>query len=506
MRSALLALIVALGLAMQWASAQAPVPDPPRLANISTRGMVLTADDVMIGGLIIGGSLPKTVIVRARGPSLTQHGVPGVLANPQVRLYSGQTDIAFNDDWQDAANAADILASGFAPEDPREAAILMTLAPGAYTAIVTGASSSTGIAIVEVFEVDAHDVPLINISTRARVLTGDAVVIAGFIIQGSGPQTVVVRARGPSLSASGIAQPLANPILRLVRSSDNATIATNDDWGSAANVKEIFHSGFAPDDPRESAVLVTLDPGAYTAIVAGVENGTGVGIVEVFAAAAPMAVTYDFDFQSGPEGWEALFADYPAASTPAEQQQVDTFYELLARHSALPAPLDPSQGAMELHGHNHSDDLKMILKRRVTGLRPQTSYTFDFTVVLASNAPTGCAGVGGAPGESVVIKAGASTGEPSRVVGDSNHLRLTVDIGNQSTGGANGRVLGNFANSHPCFSGYSDYELITRSTAGLPPLDVQTDAEGGAWLLFATDSGFEGATRAYVDRITVTAR
>jgi len=125
--------------------------EPTELRNIATRGKVLTGADVMIAGFVITGGSPLTVVVRVRGPSLTQAGVPGVLANPQVQLFSGQTQIAFNDNWQTASNAAELQASGFAPADPAEAAILITLDPGAYTAIATGVGQTTGVAIIEVF-------------------------------------------------------------------------------------------------------------------------------------------------------------------------------------------------------------------------------------------------------------------------------------------------------------------------------------------------------------------
>ncbi|HUR57516.1 MAG TPA: peptidoglycan DD-metalloendopeptidase family protein, partial [Opitutaceae bacterium] len=255
--------------------------DPARLANISTRMQVLTGNDVLIGGFIIGGSAPKTIVVRARGPSLTALGLPGALQDPVLQLFSGQTQLAANDNWQSAGNAAVLLASGFAPSDTRESAIHITLAPGAYTAIVTGAASGTGVGIIEVFEVDRTDTPLINISTRGQVLTGSDVMIGGFIIQGSGPQTVVVRARGPSLAGFGLPNLLANPRLQLF--SGQTEIANNDNWQAAANAASILSSGFAPAHVNEAAILVTLQPGAYTAIVTGVGGTTGVGIVEVFA-------------------------------------------------------------------------------------------------------------------------------------------------------------------------------------------------------------------------------
>ena len=253
---------------------------PARLANLSTRMQVLTGDNVLIGGFIIGGSTPKTVVVRARGPSLVAQGVPNALANPTLNLYSGQTVIASNDNFGTAANLAQLQASGFAPSNALESAILMTLNPGAYTAIVSGAGGGTGVGIIEVFEVDAPAVPLINIATRGQVLTGDNVMIGGFIVQGSGPQTVVVRARGPSLTAAGVPNALANPTLALY--SGQTVIASNDNFGTAANLAQLQASGFAPSNAPESAILITLNPGAYTAIVSGAGGVTGVGIVEVF--------------------------------------------------------------------------------------------------------------------------------------------------------------------------------------------------------------------------------
>jgi hypothetical protein len=159
---------------------------------------------------------------------------------------------------------------------------MVTLNPGAYTAIVSGVGGTIGVAIVEVYELDHPEVPLTGIATRGFVQSGDNVMIGGFIIQGSSPQTVVVRARGPSLASQGVPNTLSNPTLTLVPASGGATIV-NDDWGSAANAAQLSASGFAPSDPRESAILVTLQPGAYTAIVSGVGGTTGVAIVEVFA-------------------------------------------------------------------------------------------------------------------------------------------------------------------------------------------------------------------------------
>ena len=253
----------------------------PRLANISTRMQVLTGNDVLIGGFIIGGTQPKTVVVRARGPSLIPFGITNALLNPTMQLFSGQTVLATSDDWGTAANAAAISSSGFAPSSPQESAILTTLGPGAYTAVVSGVGGTTGVGIIEVFEVDKPEVPLANISTRGQVLTGNDVMIGGFVIQGDSPQTVTVRARGPSLIPFGITNALADPVLELL--AGQVILATNDDWQSSADAAAIQASGFAPSDAKEAVIRITLPPGAYTAIVRGKNGGTGVGIIEAFA-------------------------------------------------------------------------------------------------------------------------------------------------------------------------------------------------------------------------------
>jgi hypothetical protein len=257
-----------------------------RLGNISTRMKVGTGSDVLIGGFIIAGSASKKVAIVATGPSLTQFGIANALANPTLRLVrqSDQATIATNDDWGTAGNAAQLTAAGFAPSNALESAILVDLAPGAYTAIVEGAGGGTGVGVVAVYEVDHPEFPLINISTRGQVLTGNDVMIGGFIINGSTSQTVAIVATGPSLTQFGIANALANPTLSLVRQSDQTVIATNDDWQTTANVAQLQAAGFAPSNPLESAIFITLPPGAYTAILSGAGGGTGVGIIGVYDA------------------------------------------------------------------------------------------------------------------------------------------------------------------------------------------------------------------------------
>jgi len=264
-----------------------PVVDstnPPRLANISTRMNVLTGNNVMIAGFIIGGSTPKTVAITAAGPSLVPFGISNPLPNPTLTLVrqSDHAVLATNNDWQSDANASLLQASGFAPTNSLEAGLYVTLAPGAYTAIVQDASGFSGVSLVGVFEVDHPEVPLINISTRGLVQTGNNVMIAGVIVQGTGPQTVVITAAGPSLVPFGISNPLPNPTLTLVRQSDHAVLATNDNWQMAPNAAQIQASGFAPTNSLEPAIMVTLDPGAYTAIVQDAAGASGVSLVGVF--------------------------------------------------------------------------------------------------------------------------------------------------------------------------------------------------------------------------------
>ena len=255
--------------------------DPSRLSNLSSRGMVQTGDDVLIGGFTIVGSAPKKVLIRARGPSLAAFGTTGTLSDPVLQLYSGQTMIGSNDNWANAVNAAEILSTGLAPVNAQEAAILTTLNPGPYTTIVSGAGGGTGVGMLEVFEMDQPTAPFTNLSARGQVQTGDNVMIGGFILEGTAPRTVLVTARGPSLAAMGVPGALANPAIALY--SGQTAIASNDDWGSASNAAAIQATGLAPTNSLESAILITLNPGAYTAIVSGANGTIGVGIVELFA-------------------------------------------------------------------------------------------------------------------------------------------------------------------------------------------------------------------------------
>jgi hypothetical protein len=178
---------------------------------------------------------------------------------------------------------ADISASGHAPTDAQEPAVLLTLPAGAFTVVVQGLSASTGNALVEIDELDSTDTAsLSNISTRGSVGTVNDVMIGGFIVGGTTPKRVIVRGIGPTLGPLGIVNPLLNPSLQVFAGS--VQIAQNDDWqsSSAGDLAAIMASGRAPSSPQESAVILTLPPGAYTAILRGVNSTTGVGLIEVY--------------------------------------------------------------------------------------------------------------------------------------------------------------------------------------------------------------------------------
>jgi len=250
--------------------------------NISTRMQVLTGDKVLIGGFIITGVAPKSVIVRAIGSSLGSFGVAGFLADPTLELHEPDGTVITNDNWKDT-HQPEIEASGLQPSDDLESAIVGTLEPGLYTAIVRGSSDTTGIGLVEAYDLEpALDSQLANISTRGFVDTGDNVMIGGFIVgpTGFGNATVVARAIGPSLAGVGLAGVLQDPTLEL-HDSNGAVIAFNNDWKDSQE-DEIVVDMLAPSDDRESAIEADLVPGAYTAIVRGLNDTTGIALVEVF--------------------------------------------------------------------------------------------------------------------------------------------------------------------------------------------------------------------------------
>ena len=266
-----------------------PTPSPTPAAqtvNLSTRMRVDLGDNAGIGGFIITGNVPKHVVIRAIGPSLTQFGFPAsqLLADPTLELHGpGSFTTVSNNNWRDTQEAQ-IQATGLAPSNDLEAAIDATLAPGNYTAIVRGNGPGRGIALVEVYDVQTGvNSKLANISTRALVGTDSNVVIAGFILgNNQGDDRVVVRGLGPSLSAFGVPNPLQDPTLEL-RNQNGTLLRSNNDWvDDPFQAQEITTAGLAPSNSKESAMAETLAPGLYTVILAGANGGTGVGLVEVY--------------------------------------------------------------------------------------------------------------------------------------------------------------------------------------------------------------------------------
>ena len=254
--------------------------------NISTRLHVETGEHVGIAGFIISGSTSKKLIVRALGPTLAQFGVPGLLQDPILELYNSSNHlIASNDNWM--TQQAEVQASGYAPGDNREPAIVQTLAPGAYTAIVRGMNDTVGAALLEVYDLDQSSASLItNISTRGPVETDANVMIGGFIIggglgsDGDGSSKVLVRGIGPELTNFGIADALQDPQIELFDGNGNL-LTSNDNWKDSQQAA-IQATGLAPRDERESAILTTLIQGNWTAIMHGKNNATGVGLIEVY--------------------------------------------------------------------------------------------------------------------------------------------------------------------------------------------------------------------------------
>jgi hypothetical protein len=261
-----------------------------QLLNISTRMEVLGGEQVLIGGFIVTGSDPKKIIVRGMGPSLA---VNGPLADPTLELHQGNATLATNDNWKvndqtGQSQEAEIQATTIPPGNDLESAIVATLSPGSYTAVLAGKNGGTGVGLVEVYDLaQGANSKLANISSRGFVDTGDNVMIGGLIAGGPGGYSarVLVRALGPSLTSSGVAGALANPTLEL-HDGNGATIATNDNWrmrpDGSSQQTEIEATTIPPTNDLESALVRTLSPGNYTAIVRGKDNSTGIGLVEVY--------------------------------------------------------------------------------------------------------------------------------------------------------------------------------------------------------------------------------
>jgi hypothetical protein len=252
-------------------------PNAPaiQLVNISTRLAVGGGDSVLIAGFIITGTQPKKVMIRALGPLLP---VNENLADPTLELHdSTGALVAGNDNWRDTQQD-ELKATTIPPSNDYESSIVRSLQPDAYTAVVAGKGGTTGVGLVEVYDLDANaDSKLANIATRGRVDQGDNVLIAGTIIGGNGTTTVLFRALGPS---TGIPNRLDDPTLEL-HDGQGGTVATNDNWQDTQK-DAIKATTIPPSDPKESAILQSLTPGAYTAVVRGKNNTTGVGVIEAY--------------------------------------------------------------------------------------------------------------------------------------------------------------------------------------------------------------------------------
>lgn len=264
------------------------------LRNLSTRGQVGTGANLLIAGFVVGGNTPKQVLIRAIGPSLAAFGVSGVLLDPQLEIYSGSALTATNNNWGGGLpiiDASNRVGAFPLPQNSLDAVLLLTLAPGSYTAQVRGVGNGTGVALIELYDVDSlapfSPQKVMNVSSRGVVGTGQAQLIAGFVVSGNTSKKILVRAVGPSLSTFGVEGVLADPVLSITR-TDGLAVRENDNWetgndpmliGAAAERVRTFA---LPGGSRDAALLIQLPPGSYTAQVTGAGNSTGVALVEVY--------------------------------------------------------------------------------------------------------------------------------------------------------------------------------------------------------------------------------
>ena len=269
------------GLAFEPATGQSPAA---RVTNISTRASVLTGQGVTVAGFIITGTDSKTVLLRGLGPTLGQppFNVTAVLADPTLQLFDGGGHpLWFNDNWKDTQQAQ-IQSTGKAPPNDLESAILQVLQPGNYTAVFSGKNETTGVGLVEVYDVSQGvHAEIANVSTRGFVGTDQSVMIGGFITSGgNGSTEVVIRGLGPTLVQFGVANALADPLVTLVDSMGNV-VAANNNWKDTQQAA-IHTTGLAPPNDLEAAIVITLSNGNYTALVGGFNGATGVGLVEIY--------------------------------------------------------------------------------------------------------------------------------------------------------------------------------------------------------------------------------
>ena len=286
-----------------------PVSPDTTLVNISTRGIVTPGNGALIAGIVIGGTTPKPFLVRAIGPSLADFGVGGALLDPALRIVDSRDNrtVAENDDWDAGGNVAAIEAAArrlgaFAlRRGKRDSALLTTLPPGSYTAVVTGVGDLTGIGLVEAYDADADAATarsrrLVNIATRGQVFGGESVLIAGLVVTGPGPRTFLIRGIGPTLLKPpfNLAGALLDPFVEIYRGE--TLLRENDDWDSPINGQPALREAalkvgaFPLVETRDtalrtgldSAMLITLPPGSYTAKLSGFEGATGIGLIEIY--------------------------------------------------------------------------------------------------------------------------------------------------------------------------------------------------------------------------------
>jgi hypothetical protein len=283
-------------------------PTPGRIVDLSSRAFVGIGSSIAIAGFNISGTGSKKVILRGVGPDLVPFVSTGTLVSPLLSLLDTANPanlITVNSGWQNAPSApAGLWARVVAPSDAStsdfdqvgafglspgssDSAIKVTLPTGGYTAEVTGLSGGTGIALAEVYDADAgtSTTTLENISTRAFVGTGSSILIAGFVISGSTSQTVLIRASGPALNAFGVSDTLADPQVKLFGQTTNQ-ISSTSGWGGASQIvtaaAAVGAFPWSSPSSNDSAVLITLPPGSYTAEAAGASGDTGVALIEVY--------------------------------------------------------------------------------------------------------------------------------------------------------------------------------------------------------------------------------
>jgi hypothetical protein len=266
-----------------------------KLLNLSTRNAVGGGAGELIAGFVVSGDAPKPVLIRVVGPALGAFGLTNALAAARLELFNGSNAVASNSAWDSASNAADVIATSvrsgaFAlPSRSRDAALLLTLEPGAYTVVASGENNASGIALVEVYDASQHATPaqkVVNIASRGFAGNGENTLTAGFVVSGTVPKRLLLRGVGPALATFGVTGVLVDPQLLLYRGG--TVITSNDNWGERTDASQIQASAasvgaFAfPSGSKDAALLIHLMPGAYTVQVVGTENATGVGLVEVY--------------------------------------------------------------------------------------------------------------------------------------------------------------------------------------------------------------------------------